>query len=77
MLDFKTTIETFTTINSILSTFGKLLGLNVNKQKSIVWFSIKTPKHFKRMIVDLLGIQSMDEVGKYLGTYIDDVIDKT
>ena len=57
----------------MLSSFRNLLGLNINKDISSIWISAYTPVRFKRIMASKLGVKTIDQMGKYLGSYVDGI----
>ena len=53
--------------------FAQAFGLLVNKAKSEVWFSPNTPKTVRKELAEHLGIKLVQRLGRYLGTFIDDL----
>lgn len=54
-------------LNNILLQYGEASGQQINKGKSAIFFSSKTPKERKGKIKELLGISTEGGTGKYIG----------
>jgi hypothetical protein len=66
------TAESANTVNAILQAYEAASGQVINRDKSSILFSKNTPKRLKKSIMQIMGLQSENQGGKYLGlpTYI-------
>lgn len=60
-------VKNCNTLVEILSKYGKASGQQINKSKSSITFSSKTPSTVKEEAQSILGIRKEGGVGKYLG----------
>jgi hypothetical protein len=72
LLLLKATTESANTVNAILQAYEAASGQVINRDKSSILFSKNTPKRLKKSIMQIMGLQSENQGGKYLGlpTYI-------
>ncbi|KAK1645023.1 hypothetical protein QYE76_062828 [Lolium multiflorum] len=72
LLLLEATNESANTINSILQAYEAASGQVINRDKSSILFSKNTPRRLKNSIMQIMGLQSQNYGGKYLGlpTYI-------
>ena len=59
--------ENCTALKTILAKYEEASGQSINKDKSAVTFSRKSPPDLKRMVRDELQIHKEGDTGKYLG----------
>ena len=60
---FKATLESLEHVKSILSKFGLMSGLNINRNKYVVRFNHNTPRQFKRTMARFLGVRIVNKLG--------------
>lgn len=71
LLFFKANPQSCASIKNIIKEFSSLSGEVINFSKSVIMFSPNTPQKFKRYLRSIIGTQSSEEVGKYLGNDIE------
>ncbi len=54
-------------LKDILSLYENALGQKLNAEKTSLFFSSNTPEATKQEIQNVLGVQSMNQLEKYLG----------
>lgn len=63
----KSSTKSCKTLMNILQNYESASGQQINKQKSTITFSAKTPESTKEMAQQILGIQKVRGLGKYPG----------
>ncbi|KAF7801724.1 reverse transcriptase [Senna tora] len=58
-------------VRQVLDKYATMAGQVLNKDKSIVIFSPNTPRRFKRTLASILGANTSNKLGKYLGVKVD------
>ena len=76
MIFFRVTQDSCQRLNQILQEFGRLPRLQINKNKSLTWFSENAPRNVKYRMAKILRIKMVDMIDKYLGSYVDCFDDK-
>ncbi|KAF7841484.1 reverse transcriptase [Senna tora] len=71
LLFFKADPISFSSIDSIMHFFGEASGLFMNSGKSEIKFSPNTTDNDKNRLNGILNCTIVDNIGKYLGGYID------
>ena len=71
LLFFKASPQSCATIKNLIQRFSRVSGEVINFTKSAIMFSPNTPQRFKRFLRSIIGTQSTEELGKYLGNDIE------
>ncbi|KAF7804493.1 putative LRR receptor-like serine/threonine-protein kinase [Senna tora] len=71
VLFFKADSESKQKLRNLLQEYCEMAGQKVNRNKSLLVFSPNTPTVLKEEFRDEWGIAFRNDLGKYLGTYVD------
>ena len=67
LLFCRATCEECNTVLELLSTYKKILGQKINREKTNVFFSKSTSPNLRQVIKDTLGVVEIQQFEKYLG----------